>query len=251
MSKQRKPKIILLGPQAAGKGTQAHILATWTGSPKLVMGDLLREIQNEDSDRGRSIKELITQGRLVPDDAILELLKEWLSKQKDGWIVDGFPRTMAQAERSWEFLRPDAVLFLDLPDDEAKKRLSYRRVCAKCGMNYNLITNPPKRDREHCDICGGDLIQREDDKPETVEARLRTYHRETEPIREFYKKKGVLLEVDARPDISKVAHDIQARLDALRAESRKKGGRLKRFFLALLLVFVVLAALVFIGSLQS
>lgn len=249
--KTKKPKIILLGPQASGKGTQSHILSTWSGAPKMSMGDLLREIQNEDSDRGKTVKELISKGSLVPDDIILDIIKDWIKKNSGGWVIDGFPRTMEQAQKSWDLFRPDAVIFLDLPDDVAKRRLSYRRVCSKCKTNYNLITNPPKNDKHVCDLCGGELIQREDDKPEVVEDRLKTYHTKTEPIKEWYRAKGVLLEVDAKPGIPAVAHEIQKMIQEGQ-EVKKEKGRKKLWIFAIIgIVLAILGALIFIGSLQA
>lgn len=249
--KTKKPKIILLGPQASGKGTQAHIVSTWSGAPKVSMGDLLREIQNEDSERGRTVKELISKGDLVPDEMTISIIKDWVKKNNDGWVIDGFPRTMEQAKLSWDFLRPHAVVFLDLPDDDAKRRLSYRRVCSKCKTNYNLITNPPKNDKHVCDVCGGELIQREDDKPEVVAERLKTYHEKTEPIKEWYRSKGVLVEVDAKPGIPAVAHEIQSALQEEQEEKKEKGRKRLWIFAIIGIIFAVLAALVFIGSLQA
>jgi len=249
--KSKKPKIILLGRQASGKGTQAHILSTWSGSPKMSTGDLLREVQNEDSDRGRAVKELISKGQLVSDEIVLDITKDWVKKNPNGWVIDGFPRTMEQAQKSWDIFRPDAVIFLELADDVAKRRLSYRRVCSRCKTTYNLITNPPKNDKHVCDLCGGELVQREDDKPEVVEDRLNTYHEKTEPIKEWYRAKGVLLEVDAKPGIPAVAHQIQKALQEEQEEIKEKGRKKLWIFAVIGIILAVFAALVFIGSLQA
>lgn len=250
MKSKHQPKVILLGPQAAGKGTQAHILSTWSGAPRMSMGDLLRDIQKEDTDRGRIVKELLAKGDLVPNEIIIELIKNWVDQHPDGWIIDGFPRTVEQAQTSAGFLKPDAVIFLELPDEEAKKRLSYRRVCAKCKTNYNTVTQPPKNKEGVCDLCGGELLQRADDKPEVVEERLRTYHSLTEPVKEWYKEKDLLLDIDAKPGIPQIAHEIQTQLEEKTGHAEHKKEKKWWILGAVIVGIIALAALAYIGSLQ-
>lgn len=250
MKAKRRPKVILLGPQAAGKGTQAHILSTWSGSPRMSMGDLLREIQKEDTDRGHAVKELLAKGDLVPNSIIIDIVKDWVVEHADGWVLDGFPRTIEQVQASAGFLHPDAVIFLELPDEEAKKRLSYRRICAKCKTNYNTVTQPPKNEDGVCDVCGGELIQRGDDKPEVVAERLKLYHELTEPVKTWYQKKKILIDVDARPGVPEVAHAIQQHLEEKTLEQGEK--RQKKWWVLVIVaaVIAVLGALAYIGSLQ-
>lgn len=250
MNSKRRPKVILLGPQAAGKGTQAHILSTWSGSPRMSMGDLLRDIQKEDTDRGRTVKELLAKGDLVPNEIILDIIKDWITTHHEGWIIDGFPRTVEQAVAAEAFLQPDSVIFLELPDDEAKKRLSFRRICTKCHTNYNMVTQPPKNEKGVCDLCGGELIQRDDDRPEVVEERLKVYHELTEPVREWYKKKGIMIDINAKPDIPQVAHEIQASIEASSTKTDEKGQKKWWILVIVLTGIVVIGALAYIGSLQ-
>lgn len=214
------------------------------------MGDLLREIQNEDSDRGRTVKELLAKGDLVPNEIIITIIRDWIAAHPDGWIVDGFPRTIEQAQASADFLAPDAVVFLELPDEEAKKRLSFRRICTKCKTNYNMVTQPPKNDKGVCDFCGGELIQRDDDRPVVVEERLAVYHQLTEPVKEWYRKRGLLIDIDARPGIPQVAHEIQQHLNEKSQQSQVKGHKKWWILAVVLTLLVALGALAFIGSLQ-
>ena len=176
----KKMKVAVLGTQASGKGTQAYILSVLMGVPAVSIGDLLRDLQNEDSARGREAKIEMSKGSFVPDDIIMPLMKDWTAKHPKGWIVDGFPRSVEQAKKCMSFFKPDVVLYLEVPDGESKRRISYRRVCSKCKANYNLITQPPKNPKGVCDICGGELVQRADDTPELVEQRLKHYHETTE-----------------------------------------------------------------------
>ena len=234
-------KIAVNGTQASGKGTQSYILSITTGMPVVSIGDLLRELQDEDSDRGRSVKSNMMKGAFPPDEIILPLLKEWLAKHPKGWIIDGFPRTMQQALGSADFFKPDAALFLELPDEESKRRISYRRICSKCKTNYNLITFPPRNAQGVCDKCGGALIQRADDQPDLVVERLRHYHEATEPVKDFFRKKDILAEIDARPGIREVAAEIERRLEQLRGR-RKTSRRAVYWYVAIALTLVVCAA---------
>lgn len=193
-------KIILLGPPGAGKGTQAGLLAERLGLEHISTGDLLREEVRKRTELGRKAKGYMDRGELVPDDLIIEMLKGRLN---GNFILDGFPRNLRQAEALCEITAVDRVLDLELTEDEVVRRLSARRVCERCGRNYNLRTNPPKI-AGVCDACGGRLIQREDDKPEVIRRRFRVYEEETAPVKEFYRRLGVLAEVDGARPIAEV-----------------------------------------------
>jgi len=197
-------KIILLGPPGAGKGTQAQLLVKNHGFRQVSTGDILREAVKNGTELGIKAKEYMDKGELVPDSIILELIEDVIYRQKSGEknvIFDGFPRTVVQAEGLDKLLKKysdklDSAILLKVDNEELIKRLTSRRVCPECNTVYNLITSPPKKD-ELCDICGSKLIQREDDRPETVRNRLRVYRKQTEPLIEYYLKKEILKEVDA------------------------------------------------------
>ncbi len=234
----KRMKIAVLGTQASGKGTQSHILSVTMGVPAVSVGDLLRDLQNEDSERGRAAKVDMAKGSFVADAIIMPLLKEWVDKHPQGWIVDGFPRSVEQAESCAAFFRPEAVLYLEVPDEESKRRISYRRVCSKCRTNYNLITQPPQNPRGFCDICGGELVRRADDTPELVEERLKQYHAVTEPLKVWFAKRKKLALIDARNGIADVARDIQHKLEDLR---KKNSGVRRSWLWALALALTLLA----------
>lgn len=215
-------KIAVLGTQASGKGTQSHILSVIYGVPAVSVGDLLRDLQKEDSERGRLARERMSKGSFVADDIILPLLKDWVAKHPKGWVIDGFPRSVDQAEKSSAFFHPDAVIYLEIPDEESHRRISYRRVCVKCRTNYNLITQPPHNPQGVCDIDGGELVRREDDTPELVDQRLKAYHEITEPLKAWFDRRGLLLLVDGKPPINDVAREIQRQLtERFRKASRR------------------------------
>jgi len=246
--KQQKLKIVILGTQASGKGTQTHILSITQNVPAVSMGNLLRDAAAQDTPHGRTIKDALSKGGFPPEDLVLEILKAWVDKHPDGWIVDGFPRTIQQAEKSAVFFRPDVVLFLEITDEEAKRRISYRRVCVKCHTGYNIITQPPKNSRGVCDVCGGELARRPDDTPELIVERLRQYHEMTAPLKEWYRKRKVLVEIDARQGMKEVAHEIEQRLKSVRSHSFRVRRWLAWCLVALAFVVVVLAVLVYTGS---
>lgn len=219
----KKMKLAVLGTQASGKGTQSHVLSITMGVPAVSVGDLLRDLQNEDSDRGRSAKIEMAKGAFVDDDIIMPLLKEWVAKHPKGWLIDGFPRSIEQAKKCESFFHPDAVLYLEVPDEESKRRISYRRVCSKCKTNYNLITQPPQNQKGICDMCGGELMARADDTPELVEERLRHYHEVTEPLKAWFETRQKLVLINAKSSIPDVARDIQLKLEEfLRRRTRAK-----------------------------
>ncbi len=239
----KKMKLAVLGTQASGKGTQSHVLSITMGVPAVSVGDLLRDLQNEDSERGRTAKLEMSKGAFVDDDIIMPLLKEWVAKHPKGWIIDGFPRSVEQAKKCASFFHPDAVLYLEVPDEESKRRISYRRICTKCKTNYNLITQPPQNPKGVCDVCGGELAKRADDTPELVEERLRHYHEVTEPLKAWFDARKKLVLINAKSSIPDVARDIQLKLEEfLRA---KRGARKLRLWAITALVVLLAVAVTF------
>lgn len=194
-------KLILLGAPGAGKGTQAKYLVEQMGLAHVSTGEILREAVREETPAGLEAQKYMNSGTLVPDELILKIAGEKLSSPEceKGYILDGFPRTLAQAEGLKEMLSGsgeslDAVLFVNLPEDVIVSRLENRRQCSICGKDYNLLTSKPK-DTGKCDLDGGELIQRDDDKRVVILNRLQVYRRETEPLLDYYRKEGLLLEV--------------------------------------------------------
>lgn len=248
MKNLHKRKIAVLGTQASGKGTQTHILSITQNMPDVSMGNLLREAGKEDSKTGRTIKAALEKGGFPPEDIVIGILKDWTDKHPDGWIVDGFPRTIQQVEKSAAFFKPDVVLFLEITDEEAKRRISYRRVCADCKTGYNIITQPPKNPKGVCDVCGGAIVRREDDKPDIVVERLRQYHEMTAPLKQWFRRRKVLIEIDARQGIKEVAHEIEQRLKTVRSSRFRIVRRLKWPLIFLGLIVAVLALLIYTGS---
>ena len=188
-------KLILLGPPGAGKGTQAEILSKRLGIDTISTGVMLRTAIREETELGKLAQGYINRGELVPDDVVVGIVKERLSMDdcKKGFILDGFPRTTAQAEAlSQTGIEIDKVLSLEVSDEAIVERLSGRRECKKCGTPYHISFNPTKKEGI-CDACGGELIQRPDDNEETVKNRINVYHEQTEPIKEYYEKTGKLV----------------------------------------------------------
>lgn len=196
-------RLILLGAPGAGKGTQAEILSKLLGIPTISTGNILRGAVKDGTPVGLEAKSYMDAGKLVPDSVILDILKERLSRPDcaEGYILDGVPRTIPQAEAMEEMgLEIDYALSLEVADETIIKRMSGRRTCKNCSQTFHLVSNPPKQEGI-CDFCGGELTIRKDDAPETVKARLITYHEVTEPLKEFYEKRGKLKAVENQPTI--------------------------------------------------
>ena len=189
--------IILLGPPGVGKGTAANKLSQKLNLPHIATGDMLRENVASKTKLGLKAKGYMNKGLLVPDELVIEMMKDRLTKKdaKKGFIMDGFPRTINQADEVGKIMKADKVINLQAPDEIIVKRLSRRRVCEKCGFNYHLDFMKPNREG-YCDKCSGNLYQREDDKPEAVKQRLKVYREQTAPLISYYKNKNVLAEID-------------------------------------------------------
>lgn len=196
-------KLIMLGAPGAGKGTQAAILSEKLGIPTISTGNILRAAVANGTPVGLRAKEYMDAGKLVPDEVIIGVITERLAEAdcQNGFILDGVPRTIAQAEAlEAAGVKFDAVVSIEISDEEIEKRMTGRRTCIKCGATYHIVAAPPKQEGV-CDKCGEALQQRKDDKPETVKARLVTYHEETEPLKSFYGQRGVLKSIDNQPTI--------------------------------------------------
>lgn len=186
-------KLILLGAPGSGKGTQAVYISEKLSIPTISTGDILRAAIKSGTEIGLKAKEFIEAGKLVPDEVVLDIVRERISREdcKNGFLLDGFPRTIPQAEALEEMSPIDCALALEVADSVIEKRMAGRRVCKNCGKTYNIHSMPSKREGI-CDDCGGELITRADDNPETVRARLAVYHRESEPLKGFYEGRGKL-----------------------------------------------------------
>jgi adenylate kinase len=218
--------LILMGPPGAGKGTQAARLQDDFDIAYIATGDILREAVAEGTELGKQAKEYMDNGDLVPDEVIIGVIIERVEDDdaKDGFLLDGFPRNEGQAKALEEALgrldrRLTAVLFIDVPDEEVVKRLSGRRVCQKNGHVYNIHTDPPKRD-DVCDQDGSKLIQRDDDREETVRKRLGVYDKQTAALVPFYEDEGLLKRFDGTRDPSEVHDHIRATLATLKLEDQ-------------------------------
>ncbi len=203
-------KLIMLGAPGAGKGTQAQILSEKFGIPSISTGAIIRGAIKNETPTGKLAKGYIDKGELVPDQVVIGIIKERLSEPdcKGGFILDGFPRTIPQAEALYAMgIEIDKVVDIEVDDDQIIKRLSGRRECPVCGATYHIENNPTK-DGKTCDKCHAQLVTRKDDNPETIKSRLDVYHSQTEPLIEFYKGKGNLLEIDGGKSLSEATEDI-------------------------------------------
>lgn len=196
-------RLILLGAPGAGKGTQAEILSKLLNIPTISTGNILRAAMKNGTPVGLKAKEYVDSGRLVPDDVIIGIIKERLAQDDcaNGYILDGVPRTIPQAQAMEEMgVAVDCALSIEIEDQVIIERMSGRRTCKDCSQTFHIVSNPPKTEGV-CDFCGGELTIRKDDAPETVKARLGTYHKETEPLKGFYEKLGKLKTVENQPSI--------------------------------------------------
>ena len=196
-------KLILLGAPGAGKGTQADILKKKLNVPTISTGNILRAAIKDGTPTGLKAKSYMDNGQLVPDEVVIAIVAERLAQEDcaNGFILDGMPRTLPQAEALDKAgVKLDHVLSIEISDEEIEQRMTGRRTCIKCGATYHVVAAPPKQEGI-CDKCGSVLEQRKDDKPETVKARLVTYHQETEPLKDFYAKRGVLKSIQNQPTI--------------------------------------------------
>ena len=199
--------IIFLGPPGAGKGTQAQRICAALNIPQISTGDILRRAIKEQTPTGIKAKSFIDAGKLVPDEVIIDIVKDRLAQSdaQQGYILDGFPRTVPQAEALESIARIDAVIELAVDDEHLVSRLSGRRVCLKCGATYHVSRLNGKTT---CDACGEELVQREDDKAETVLNRLNVYHEQTAPLVDFYTGRGLLHRIDGAQDMDVIYHSI-------------------------------------------
>ena len=203
-------KLILLGAPGAGKGTQAEIFSKKLNIPTISTGNILRAAMKNGTPVGLKVKEYMDSGKLVPDEVVIGIVQERLAEPdcKNGYILDGMPRTIPQAEALEKCgIDIDCALSIEVSDDTIVERMSGRRTCADCSATFHVVSNPPKVEGK-CDFCGGELTIRKDDKPETVKARLATYHAETEPLKEFYAQRGKLKSVDNQPTIEATTAEI-------------------------------------------
>ena len=207
-------KIIMLGAPGAGKGTQAKKIAEKYGIPHISTGDIFRANLKAGTPLGLKAKEYMDKGALVPDSLTLELIMDRFSNPDcaNGYVLDGFPRTIPQAEALTEALKKnneevDFAIDVDVPDEVIVNRMSGRRACVNCGATYHIVFNPPKKEGK-CDTCGADLILRNDDKPETVQNRLSVYHEQTQPLIDYYNSFGKLRSVDGTKEMTDVFETI-------------------------------------------
>ena len=214
--------IILMGLPGAGKGTQASEIVKKFPIPHISTGDMFRKAIKDETDLGKEAKSYMDRGELVPDEVTVGIVKERISEDdaKKGFLLDGFPRTIEQAEALNNIMSEldrniDAVINIEVPEEELMNRLTGRRICEKCGTTYHLVFNPPKVDGV-CDIDGGKLYQRKDDNPETVSNRLSVNVKQSKPILEYYDEKGVLRNIDGAKDIDEVTKDVIDILDQLK-----------------------------------
>ena len=211
-------KLMFLGAPGAGKGTQAERISEKYGIPSISTGAILREAMACGSPLGKKAKSFVDAGALVPDDVVIGIIKERLAQDdcKDGFILDGFPRTVPQAEAlDGMGITMDLVISIEIGDEKIVNRMGGRRLCSKCGASYHIVHIPSKVDGI-CDKCGAPLILRADDKPEVVRDRLATYHKQTEPLKDFYAAKGQLVLVNGDDTLENITSNICAELDKIR-----------------------------------
>ena len=219
LHKEATMKIVMLGAPGAGKGTQAKMISEKYSIPHISTGDIFRANIKENTELGQKAKEYMDKGLLVPDELVVNLVVDRLAKDdaKNGYVLDGFPRTIPQAEALTNALakineKLDFAIDVEVPDENIVNRMGGRRACVKCGGTYHVKYNPTKVEGI-CDACGGELILRDDDKPETVKQRLDVYHEQTQPLIDYYTKEGILKEVDGTIDLKDVFEAIVSILE--------------------------------------
>ncbi|TQI67158.1 adenylate kinase [Clostridium sp. KNHs216] len=208
--------LILLGAPGAGKGTQAEVICSRYNIPAISTGNIIREALKSGTEMGVRAKSFVDAGKLVPDEVVIGIIKERLANDdcKNGFVLDGFPRTIPQAEALDKMgVRIDRVLNIEVSDETIVQRMSGRRVCENCGASYHLLYKKPEVEGV-CSKCGGTLVQRKDDHPDTVKERLNVYHEQTEPLKDYYLKQGKLCTVEGQEDVGHTTKLILAALEA-------------------------------------
>jgi adenylate kinase len=206
-------KFVIMGVQGSGKGTQSAMLAADLDLVHISVGDILRWNVQHHTKLGAHVRRTMAAGELVGDDLVEGIVRDRLTQHdwNYGFIIDGFPRNQRQAEFFLESYDIDGVIHLDLPDSEVRRRVMARRLCSGCGMDYNLLASSPEVPGK-CDVCGGELVTREDDTEEALAVRLREYHQKTNPVLDIFRRKEYVVTVDARPDPVQIQQEIRARL---------------------------------------
>ena len=206
-------KLIFLGPPGAGKGTLALKAVQILKVEQISTGSIFRAAIAAKSPLGLKVKAIIDAGKLVDDDTTIALVKERLAMEdvQNGYIIDGFPRTIPQAQALETFSAVEKVINFDIPDSGVLERLGGRRVCRKCGYNFHMVFNKPKNN-DVCDHCGGEIYTRDDDKPEAVQKRLEVYREQTAPLIDFYRQKGLLIDIDAKPMVDEIVVNFKKAL---------------------------------------
>ena len=208
--------LILFGAPGAGKGTQAENICNWYSIPAISTGNIIRAALKSGSALGKKVQSYMDAGQLVPDEVVIDIIKERLSQPdcENGFILDGFPRTIPQAEALDAMgVRIDKVLEIFVPDEKIVTRMSGRRVCAVCGASYHTLYKKPAKENV-CDACSGTLVQRKDDHPDTVTERLRVYHEQTEPLKGYYEKQGKLVTVIGQEEVAETTVLVKKALEA-------------------------------------
>ncbi len=209
-------KLILLGAPGAGKGTQAEVICDYLNIPAISTGNIIREALKNGTEVGLKAKSYMDEGKLVPDEVVIEIIKERLAKDdcKNGFILDGFPRTVPQAEALDAMgIEIDKVIDIEVADEKIMQRLSGRRVCSDCGASYHTMYKPSKAEGV-CDKCGGKTVLRKDDHPDTVKERLSVYHTQTEPLKDYYEKAGKLQIVEGQEEVKDTSALVIKALEA-------------------------------------
>ena len=207
-------KYVIMGVQGSGKGTQGTLLAKDLEMVQISVGDILRWHIQHHTKLGAQVRRTMAAGELVSDELVESVVRERLDMHdwNYGFVIDGFPRNRRQAEFFLESYDIDGVIHLDLPDEEVRRRVLARRLCSRCSLDYNLIAHRPAVE-DRCDVCGGELVRRDDDTEEALANRLRDYHRKTNPVLDLFRRKEFVFSVDAMPDRDAVQQEIRAKLD--------------------------------------